>query len=133
MSQYIHDGSKTAGAEDAFITVDIARFMPGRGLILISIDATPEKAGSIHLVRKGKDEQRRSLKTGRVVRVGPNALAKDGRWISWSIPLGCDVIVDAYAGHDLADLNGDYYIVADESAILAVVEEGIEYITEAIA
>jgi chaperonin GroES len=87
-------------------------------VLLKRVEASSETAGGIVLPDSAKE---RSSK-GEVISVGPGKVKDDGTRSEMSVKKGDIVLFESYAPREIK-LDGQEYLIVDESSIIAVVEK----------
>ncbi len=81
------------------------------------IEAEEKTKGGIVLPDTAKEKPKR----GKIVEIGPGKLLDDGSRSKMQVKKGDEVIFASYAGTEIK-IDGEEYLIMDESDILAVVE-----------
>ena len=81
------------------------------------VEAAATTAGGIVLPETAKEKPKR----GKIVAVGEGKLLDDGTRRSLQIKKGDQVLFTSYAGTDIK-IDGEEYLIMDESDIMAVIE-----------
>ena len=81
------------------------------------VEAESKTAGGIVLPDTAKEKPKR----GKVVAVGSGKLLEDGKRSELQIKKGDEIIFTSYAGTEVK-VDGEEYMIMDQSDILAVVE-----------
>lgn len=86
-------------------------------VVLKSLEEEAKTKGGIVIPDTAKEKQNK----GEVIAVGEGKLLENGQRSEISVKKGEKVIYSKYAGTEIK-LNGEEYVVVDESDILAVIE-----------
>jgi len=89
----------------------------GEKVLVKRLEAEERTKGGIVL----PDTAREKPKRGRVISVGDGKLLDDGSRSKMQVKKGDEVLFSSYAGTEIK-LDGDEYLVMDQSDILAVIE-----------
>lgn len=87
-------------------------------VLLKKVEASSVTAGGIVLPDSAKERSSR----GEVISVGPGKLKDDGSRSEMSVKKGDIVLFESYAPREIK-LDGEEYLIVDESSIIAVVEK----------
>jgi len=89
----------------------------GEKVLVKRLEAEEKTKGGIVLPDTAKEKPKR----GKIVAVGEGKLLDDGKRSQLQVKKGDEVIFTSYAGTEVK-IDGDEYMIMDESDILAVVE-----------
>ncbi len=89
----------------------------GEKVILQRVEADDKTAGGIVLPDTAKEKPKR----GKVLAVGEGRLLETGERQPLTVKKGDQVLFSSYAGTEIK-INGEEYLIMDESDILAVLE-----------
>ncbi|MFI4912873.1 MAG: co-chaperone GroES [Sedimentisphaeraceae bacterium JB056] len=87
-------------------------------VLLKRVEASSVTAGGIVLPDSAKERSSR----GEVINVGPGKLKDDGTRSEMNVKKGDIVLFESYAPREVK-LDGEEYIIVDESSIIAVIEK----------
>lgn len=87
-------------------------------VLLKKVEESTVTAGGIVLPDSAKERSSR----GEVISVGPGKLKDDGTRSEMNVKKGDVVIFESYAPREIK-LDGEEYLIVDESSIIAVVEK----------
>ncbi len=86
-------------------------------VLLKRVEASSVTAGGIVLPDSAKERSSR----GEVISVGPGKIKDDGSRSKMSVKKGDIVLFESYAPREVK-LDGEEYLIVDESSIIAVIE-----------
>lgn len=89
----------------------------GDKVLIKRLEAEEKTAGGIVLPETAKEKPKR----GRVIEVGEGKLLDTGERATLTVKKNDEVLFTSYAGTEIK-VNGDEFLVMDESDILAIVE-----------
>jgi len=89
----------------------------GEKLLVKRLEAESKTKGGIVLPDSAKEKPKR----GKIVSVGEGKLLDDGNRSTLQVKVGDEVIFTSYAGTEVK-IDGEEFLIMDESDILAVVE-----------
>lgn len=89
----------------------------GEKVLVRRLEAESKTAGGIVLPDTAKEKPRR----GKIEAVGQGKLNDKGERVALTVKKGDEVLFTSYAGTEIK-LDGDEYLIMDESDILAVIE-----------
>ena len=89
----------------------------GDKVLVKRVEAEEKTAGGIVLPDTAKEKPKR----GKVIAVGEGKLTEDGSRSKPQVSKGDEIIFASYAGTEIK-LDGEEYLIMDESDILAIVE-----------
>ncbi len=89
----------------------------GDKVLVKRVEAEEKTAGGIVLPDTAKEKPKR----GKVIAVGEGKLSEDGSRCKPQVSKGDEIIFASYAGTEIK-LDGEEYLIMDESDILAIVE-----------
>jgi chaperonin GroES len=89
----------------------------GEKVLVQRVEAEAVTAGGIVLPDSAKEKPQR----GKVISVGEGKQLKDGSKGELTVKVGDEVLFTSYAGTDIK-VNGQEYLIMDESSIMAIVE-----------
>jgi chaperonin GroES len=87
-------------------------------VLLKRVEASSVTSGGIVLPDSAKERSSR----GEVISVGPGKVKDDGTRSEMSVKKGDIVLFESYAPRDVK-LDGQEYLIVDESSIIAVIED----------
>ena len=87
-------------------------------VLLKRVEEASVTAGGIVLPDSAKERSSR----GEVISVGPGKIKDDGTRSAMSVKKGDIVLFESYAPRDVK-LDGEEYLIVDESSIIAVIEK----------
>jgi len=85
-------------------------------IVIKQSEAEEKTAGGIILPDAAKEKPQ----IGKVVALGPGKLLDDGKRVAMSVKKNDEVVFTSYAGTEIK-INGEDYMIMDESDILGVV------------
>ena len=88
------------------------------GIVIKQSDAQEKTAGGIFL----PDTAREKPQIGKVVAIGPGKTLDNGKRSKMSVKKGDEVIYAKYIGSEI-EIDGEKYVILQESDILGVVEK----------
>ncbi len=88
----------------------------GDKIVLKRIEAEDRTAGGIFLPESAKEKPKR----GRIVSVGTGRVLDNGKRAEMQVKKGDEVLFTSYAGTEVK-IDGEEYLIMDESDILAIV------------
>jgi chaperonin GroES len=110
--------SGTGKNKESAMTVTKLRIRPlGDKVLVKRIEAESMTAGGIVLPETAKEKPKR----GRVQAVGDGKMLETGERSKLQVKKNDEVIFTTYAGHEIK-IDGEEYLILDESEILAIVE-----------
>lgn len=89
----------------------------GNKVLVKRLEAEEKTKGGIVLPDTAKEKPKR----GKVIEVGPGKLQEDGSRSPMQVKKGDEIIFSSYAGTEIK-IDGEEYLIMDESDILAVIE-----------
>ena len=87
-------------------------------VLLKQVESSSVTAGGIVLPDSAKERSSR----GEVISVGPGRVKDDGTRSEMSVKKGDIVLFESYAPREIK-LDGEEYLIVDESSIIAVIEK----------
>ena len=89
----------------------------GSHVIVQRSSAADKSTGGVIIPEKAKDKP----KEGKVIAVGPGKVMEDGKRQAMQLKAGDKILFSSYAGTEVK-VNGEEYLVMEETDVFAVVE-----------